>query len=454
MEILEKTGISVNNEITRGLLDDAGCTVENKRVRIPHSLIDESIQKAQSSFNVYTCDGTKAYKIGSENVVFNPGSSAVYFKDRKTREIRKGTLNDCVELVQLVENLEHINAQSTALVPSDVPENLSGLYRLYIILKYSVKPIVTGAFRKEDVKSMKLLLEATAGGTDELKRKPRAIFDCCPTSPLSWDENASQHLMDCSASKIPAAIVPAPLIGATSPVTIQGTLIQINAEILSGVVIAQLTNSGTPIIYGGAPGVFDMKYGTPRFSAIEALLTACASSEIGKHYGLPTQAYLGTSDTKTEDSQSGFESGLGMILGALSRINVVSGPGMLAQLNCQSLDKLVIDNELCGSAYRFSKGLDFEDVRVVTDLIERVGSNDNYLRQKHTSQKLRSEHFMPSDVFDRLTSDSWIKGGSKNTLDRASDKVSSILQEFNYVAPENIQEIESTFAQIKKRYEQ
>ena len=452
MEILENTGVAIKNEHVRDLLEDSGCTVEDRQVKIPSSLVKESIGKAPSSFDLYSREGNESYSIGSDNVVFNPGSSAVYFKDRKTREIRKGTLNDCIELTKVVENLQHLKAQSTALVPSDVPDNLSGLYRLYIILKHSVKPIITGAFRKEDVVNMKLLLESSVGGSEELVQKPQAIFDCCPTSPLSWDDTAAQHLADCCAYGLPVAIIPAPLIGATSPITIQGTLVQTNAEILSGVVISQLTNPGAPIVYGGAPGSFDMRYGTPRFSSVEAMLTACASTEIGKHYGLPTQSYLGTSDAKVEDSQSGFESGSGLIFGALSKINIISGPGMLAQLNCQSLEKLVIDNELCGSAYRFSRGFDFESIEVVAELIAKVGSNGDYLGQKHTSKKLRSEHFMPSDVIDRLTKDSWIQSGSKSILDRAKLRVEKLLQEYSSEVPHHIQEIEITFDQLRKQY--
>jgi trimethylamine--corrinoid protein Co-methyltransferase len=257
--------------------------------------------------------------------------------------------------------------------------------------------------------------------------------------------------MDCCAFGIPATIVPAPLIGATSPITIQGTLIQINVEILSGVVISQLANPGSPIIYGGAPGSFDMKYGTPRFSSMEAVLTSCAAAEIGKHYGFPTHAYLGTSDAKVEDSQSGFETGAGSIMGVLSGVNVISGPGMLAQLNCQSLEKLIIDNEICGSAYRFAKGLDFEDNAVLTDLIGSVGPGGNYLGKKHTSKKLRSEHFMPSEIIDRLTGESWIQKGSLNSHSRARDKVSAILDNHVNAYPESLDSLEKALDEIKSK---
>ncbi len=450
METLEKTGIKVRNQTALSLLQDNGCSIDRNQVRIPPYLVNESIKKAPSTFEIYSTDGSKTYRIGADEVLFNPGSTALYLKDRQSKEIRKGTLKDCIELVQLVDNLEHLKAQSTALVPSDVPEDLSGPYRLYIILKYSRKPIITGAFRKDDVEHMQMLLAAVVGDSEELAKKPCAVFDCCPTSPLLWDDVGSQHLLDCSTYRIPIELVPAPLMGATSPITIQGTLIQSNAEILSGLVISQLLSPRTPIIYGCASGSFDMRYATPRFSSIEAIIAACASSEIGKYYKLPTHAYLGTSDAKIEDSQSGFESGIGLMFGALSKINVISGPGMLAHLNCQSLEKLVIDNELCGSAYRLSRGIDFEDAEIVVELISKVGSSGDYLRQKHTSKNLRSEHFMPSDIISRRTTKSWIEDGSRDTFDRATEKVTNILKSHTPKYPDQLEALERTFMDIRK----
>src|SRR5512136_761402 len=176
---------------------------------------------------------------------------------------------------------------------------------------------------------MKHLLEVVAGGEDELAKKPMAIFDVCPSSPLVWSDTACQNLLDCAKSEIPAEIIPAPQMGATSPVTLAGTLVQSNAEFLSGMVMSQIVRPGTPIIYGGSPTTFDMKYLSSRLGSIENMMVACAAAQMGKHYRVPTQAYLGLSDSKTLDAQSGFETSTGTILGALAGINVVSGPGML-----------------------------------------------------------------------------------------------------------------------------
>ncbi len=429
LQLLQDTGVSVLNDETKEILDSAGCTISGDIVKIPESLVEDSLRTTPSTFNLFSREGKQSITIGQENVLINPGSSAVYFKDRESREIRKGTSRDLVELVHVVEQLEYINAQSTALYPSDIPEEIAGQYRLYVILKYSSKPIVTGAFSKEDFHIMRKMLEVVAGGSDELAKKPQAMFDCCPVSPLIWSDTTCQNLIDCAKAGIPAQIVPAPLMGATSPITIAGTILQSNVEILSGIVISQLVNPGSSLVYGGAIGALDMRYGTPRFNSVESVMAACMSNEIGKFYGLPTHAYLGTSESKTEDSQSGYESGLGIIMGILSGINVISGPGMLAQLNCQSLQKLVIDNEYCGSALKLKQESEILALDDIRELISSVGSGGEFLKNRHTLKNYRTEHLFPSDIICRLNVNIWRDEGEKTTYERATTIVDNLLRE-------------------------
>ncbi|MGY5880413.1 MAG: trimethylamine methyltransferase family protein [Candidatus Thorarchaeota archaeon] len=427
LKLLADTGVRISNEEGIGLLEESGCSISGDIAKFSESIIEDSFKSVPSSFSLFSRDGKNSFSIGQDNVLINPGSSAAYFKDSKSGEIRKGTSKDILDLVHIVEHLEHIKAQSTALIPSDVHVDLSGIHRLYLTLKNSNKPIVTGAFLKEDFRVMREMLESVADGPDEHAKNPQAIFDCCPSSPLTWSDTGCQNLIDCAKASMPAQIVPSPLMGASSPITITGTIVQQNMEILSGIVIAQLVNPGTPLIYGGAIGSMDMRYGTPRYSSIEAIMTACMSTEIGKSYGIPTHAYLGTSESKIEDSQSGYETGLGFIMGILSRINVISGPGLLSQLNCQSLEKLVIDNEYCGSALRLIRESDSMLVDDIHNLISSVGPGGDYLKQKHTQINYRKKHLFPSDVMCRLNLQSWIDDGQMTTIDRAKSIVDTLL---------------------------
>ena len=452
LKVLEKAVVKVNNGQALKLLMDNGCTVDGDVVHMPPSLVEETIKRAPASFDLYTREADEAYTVGGDNVIYNPGSAAIFFIDRETGEMRRADARDFKELVRLTDALEHIHAQSTAMVPADVPDQISDLYRLYVILKNSSKPIVTGAFTKEGLIDMKNMLDAVAG--EGLAEAPRAIFDCCPSSPLMWSDVTCQNLLDCAEHGIPAEIIPAPQMGATSPVTIAGTIVEANAEFLSGAVISQLAKPGSPIVYGGSPSVFDMRHCTARLGAVEAVMAACAFAEMGKHYGVPTHGYLGLSDSKAVDAQSSFESGMGILLAAMARVNVVSGPGMQASENCQSLEKLVIDNELCGAAYRLIDGIRVDEETLAAEIISKVGPGGHFLAEKHTRDHHMKERHMPSDVIDRLSPDAWTKAGSKDATRRAKEIADETLREHTpKPLPKHSEErLETVFKAILKRH--
>ena len=173
-----------------------------------------------------------------------------------------------------------------------------------------------------------------------------------PHRALKWSDVTSQNLVDCARWSIPVELISMPLSGFMAPVTLVGSLIQQTAENLSGVVISQLVNPGHPILYGGSPAIFDVRYETTPMGAIETMMLNCANSEIGKRLGMPTQGYIALSDAKQLDAQAGLETGMGALLAALSGINSISGPGMLDFESCLSLEKLVVDNEICGMTHR------------------------------------------------------------------------------------------------------
>jgi trimethylamine--corrinoid protein Co-methyltransferase len=187
----------------------------------------------------------------------------------------------------------------------------------------------------------------------------------------------SQNLVDCAGWGIPAELISMPLSGFVAPVTLTGSLIQQTAENLSGVVIHQLGGRGAPLLWGGSPAIFDVRYETTPMGAVETMMLDCANSEIGKRLGMPTQGYIALSDAKQLDAQAGLETGIGATLAALSGINSVSGPGMLDFESCQSLEKLVVDNEICGMTYRLLAGIEPREDFPALVLFEEL------LKEKH-----------------------------------------------------------------------
>jgi trimethylamine--corrinoid protein Co-methyltransferase len=276
---------------------------------------------------------------------------------------------------------------------------------------------------------MRKMLVSVRGGDQALREKPLAIFDCCPTAPLSWSELTCDVLVECGRSGIVAELVSVPMTGATAPATLLGALVQHTAENLSGVVIHQLAAPGSPLVYGGCPAAFDMRHGTAPMGAIETMMLDAGHAQMGRHLGLPTHGYLALSDSKTLDYQAGLETGLGALFAALSGIDVVSGAGMLELVGCQSLEKLVLDQEPCAMAKRARAGIAKRGDSRALDVIAQGTKDGQFLKLKDTRRWFRKELHFPGPTIDRQGADAWTAAGNKTSADRAHEVVETILGE-------------------------
>jgi trimethylamine--corrinoid protein Co-methyltransferase len=424
-EILCRLGMEIHNARARALLGDHGARVDDaqEHVWFTETLIDRALAAAPAEFKLYDVLGEETHDFGGDRVYFTPGSAAINILDHDTGKMRKPETADYVRYVKLVAGLPHLAAQSTAFIPADVPEPVQDSYRLYLSLLFGEKPVVTGAFTIESFAVMRDLQLAVRGSAESLAAKPLTLFSCCPTAPLRWSEVTSQNLLDCAAAGIPVEYISMPLSGFMAPVTLVGTLVQHTAETLSGVVMSQLARPGTPVLYGGSPAAFDVRYETTPMGAVETQMIDCAYSEIGHALGLPTQAYIGLSDAKLLDAQAGLETSMGATLAALSGVNSISGPGMLDFESCQSLEKLVLDNEICGMTLRMVRGIEARDDFPALPHFEELLAEGHLLIAKHTRRHLREEHYIPGPAIDRANRARWLEEGGRTLGERAHAEV-------------------------------
>jgi len=430
--LLLDPGVRVHNQEALRMLADAGARVdfEAQIACIPEAIVRQALKTAPSEFSLYDLDGNPVVHYGGDHVHFDPGSSGVSILDSASGAQRSPVTADFVKFVQLVETLPQYDAQSTAFVCRDIPEGIGDLYRLYLALNYMRKPIITGAFGKETFWVMVELLTMVSGGKAALAAKPTAVFDVCPSPPLLWSDLTCQNLIDCARLGLPAELISMPLAGATSPVTLAAAVVQHTAESFSGLVINQLAQPGAPIVWGGAPAAFDMREGTTPMGDVNTWLIDCAYIQVGKTLHLPTHTYMGSSDSKIIDAQSGVESMGGTLLAALAGTNMVSGAGMLDFLRCQSFEKLVIDAEMIGMARRLIAGIEVRDQPIALDLMRKAGHKANFLSQPHTQKMFRKELYIPSPVIDRGSLDAWQKKGALSSEQRAAARVGQLLQSY------------------------
>ena len=430
IEILCKLGVEINNQNVLSLLSDNGAKIEKDRVYFTENIIQKALKTAPNSFKLYDVNGNETNDFSGDKVHFTPGSAALHILDHQTKEIRNPSTQDYIDYLKVVNQLKYIASQSTALIPNDVHEKISDSYRLFLSLLYCEKPVVTGTFTIESFELMKDFQLAVRGNETNLKNKPLTVFSCCPTSPLKWSNVTSQNVLDCAKYSIPVEFIAMPLSGFIAPVTLTGSLIQHTAETLSGIVISQLANPGTPMLYGGSPAIFDVRYETTPMGAVETMMIDCAYNEIGKFLGIPTQAYISLSDAKQLDAQAGLESGMGATLAALSGINNVSGPGMLDFESCISLEKLVMDNEICGMNLRMIEGIEPKEDFPSIPIFEELLKENHLLISKHTRKYLRKEHYFPGEVINRANRPRWIAEGKTTLEERAHIEVGKLIQNY------------------------
>jgi trimethylamine--corrinoid protein Co-methyltransferase len=427
-DLLVTVGIEVHNDSATELLLAHGATKDERgRVLVPAPLVDRALATAPRAIRLYDATGAQTHELGADACYFTPGSAAIHVLDGATGRIRPPTTADYVRYAKVVASLPHIAAQSTALIPADVPEGIQDSFRLFLSLLLGEKPVVTGAFSARGFEVMRDLQLAVRGTPEALRERPLSIFSCCPTAPLKWSYETSQNVIDCARAGVPVEFVSMPLSGFVAPVTLVGSVVQHAAETLSGVVLSQLAAAGAPVVWGGSPAIFDIRHETTPMGAVETMMLDCANAEVGKRLGLPTQGYIALSDAKALDAQAGLETGMGAVLAGLSGINSVSGPGMLDFESCQSLEKLVLDDEIAGMVARLRRGIEPRDDFPARPLFEELLREGHLLIAAHTRKHRREEIRFGSPVVERAPLGRWREEGETTLGQRASREVERLV---------------------------
>src|SRR5512139_2030495 len=433
-ELLRCPGIKVQNPEARDLLAAAGAKLypDNQVIGIPASLVQKALESVPREFYLYDYDGDPAVHYGGDSVHFDPGSSGIAMLNPETLEHETTETAHLIRLLKVAEQLSQYDAQSTAVICHEVPKEIQDSYRLYLALLFSRKPIVTGAFTNKTVQEMIDMLALFAGSTEAARQKPRAVFDVCPAPPLIWSNFGAGNLIALAKAAIPAEIVSVPLAGAAAPVTMLGTVTQHTAECLAGITIHQLACPGSPIVWGGAAAIFDMRKGATPMGAVETAMLDCSYAQVAKTFNMPTHTYLGATDSKLVDAQAGLESGISAMIGALSGINMISGSGMLDFLACHSAEKLVIDAEGIAMAKRLVMGVRQHTDKLATGFYdEKINfKGGDFLKQKITMQLFREEQILPGMVIDRDSTRAWKAAGSLDAFGRARLRVNELLASY------------------------
>ncbi|MEM3598414.1 MAG: trimethylamine methyltransferase family protein [Candidatus Hadarchaeum sp.] len=431
LEILGQVGVKFLSQKALQILEGAGAQVDFKEevARIPEYLVKEAIRKAPSSCTVYGRDFKHKMKLGDDQVYFGMAGWLPYVLDLETGKRREGTLADVEQFFKLGDYSKNIHFLDWAVWPKDIPESVVHAYGLFMGFKNTTKPLdgyIHGESPAEDNIRMASIV---AGGEEELRKRPLLLSIENPTSPLQHSKEMIEGLMVYTKYGQPLVIAPEAQSGATAPVSLAGLLVQQNVEILSGIVLAELVNPSTPMIYGTVSTIADMKTGNIALGAVEAGLINAATAQLAHYYNLPSRGTAGTTDSKIPDVQAGLEKSMTLIMAALSGIDFIySFAGTLESTLTMSYEQFLIDDELAGMVARAVRGVRVDDEMLAVDVIKKVGPGHHYLTQKHTIENFMKEHYIPK-IINREKRETWEKLGAKDLREIARNEVKKILKE-------------------------
>jgi trimethylamine--corrinoid protein Co-methyltransferase len=430
LNILEDVGILVYEDSFLKFLASSGVDVDfdRKIVKFSPSLVMECVKKTPKRVTLYARDPRYDVELGDRKIYGHAVGGAATVVDLDSGEVRPSNRKDVVDLTRMIDALPNIHTCTMIALPCDVPEQVRDVYCMAEQLKNTSKNLDATPITDKGFPYMMELAEAVVGGEEELRKRPVITCSFSPTSPLKFSGDVVRIVVQGAKLGLPIAVLPCPMAGATSPVTLAGSLVQQNAETIAGLVMIQLVNAGTPFMY--CPRVFpiDMLSGMTS-SGVEVGLLSAGCVQLAKYYGFPSDVYGLDTSSKTLDEQAAFEKGINGIIPALAGANILSGAGSIEGGITVSYEQLVIDDEIFGMIFRAVKGIEVDEEKLATDVIAKVAREaSNFLQQRHTLKHFRLEHYHPK-LSDRAARSRWKEIGAKNIAEVAREQAKTILAE-------------------------
>lgn len=424
LQVLNEVGVIWTHKPSLDILVEAGCTVKENRVCFPADLVEDSVEKAGKRPCIRGRNG-QVNELGGGSLYFHNLGGARDVFDARTGTRRIATEQDVIDSTRLLDALPNAHTVTPFFTPRDVPGELMSLFMYRHTLPHTTKPIQgPGIQFPEEVKYAVEMAAVVGTPPEEL------TLSLSPVSPLTVHDPAAAAIVEMAKAGVICSNLPAPTGGATSPMTITGSLVQQSAETLALLVLAQVVNPGCGVVYCGRLGMLEPRTGLI-WGGVELGISSAGTVQLGHFYGFSVNVYGFSTNAHTIDAQNAFERGLNTAIPALAGADELSGIGEMEAGVMGSYAQMVLDNELAGSVLRLRKGLSADAEHLAVEIIGNVmNGTRNYLGQKHTLKHLRAGEVALTRLAERNSWDTWEeKLERKQMADHAVDEAERLLRE-------------------------
>jgi trimethylamine--corrinoid protein Co-methyltransferase len=409
------------------LLHSHGCRVDGERVFIPPYLVEEAIRRAPKRFRLYDREGNPAFEVGGCESHFGTGPTTPNILDVRTGKRRPTRVNDIADAARVCDALKNIEWIMPLGSAQDVPAGIADVYEFEAAVMNTDKPIAFICSDGQGVKDVVQMASVARGDMQSLIQKPFIVSFPEPICPLVHPRDAVEEIIAAAEAGIPLTYFPGPMTGATSPVTVAGTIVLAMADAFTGLVIAQLVNPGNPMVLGIAVNIMDMSTGALCCGPPEFSLGNAAHAEVLRYYELPSWGTAGLSDAKIVDEQAAIESTFSCMLNALAGLNMVHDTGYMEIGMTGSIDMVVLTDEILNMVRRLLRGIEVTPDTLATQVIDDVGPGGNFLIEDHTLKYFKAETtFM--NLMDRQSYAHWKEKGGLTLSQRVNARSREVLE--------------------------
>jgi trimethylamine--corrinoid protein Co-methyltransferase len=450
LKLMADIGCNVSCEEALEILGRAGCDVGNpEKVKIPRKLVLEAIESAPGEIAVYDRNGRPAMVLKDNACYYGTGSDCNTTMDLESGKRRLCVKQDVGNLARFCDALPNIDFIMSFGIANDAPLGGNFVHQYEAMLTNTTKPVIVTGHGRNDMTAMVEMAAAAVGGMDALKTTPPLILYTEPISPLVHTEMGVGKGLICCEYGVPFIYIGSPMMGGTSPATIEGTLVQTVAESLAGLVVFQQKQPGSKFIFGGDATIMDMRttiysYGAPELNTLNAGL-----ADMAHFYGLPFFCIAAATDAKVLDAQAGFEYAMSLYNATLNGCNIIHDCGYLESGLTSSFESILFSDEIIGIIKHMLKPLSFNDETVPLEVMMKVGPGGNFLTEDHTHINFKKSMYFPR-FFDRNNFENWEANGSEDILAALNENAKRIFADNQ---PEKVSEkIKSEIEDIVARH--
>jgi len=290
LEVLEKTGVWVEDEEARRVFAGAGANVDEATgvVKIPPYMVEEAVRSAPQKFVAAGRDPARDFVLEADRVGFTNFGEGVKVVDPYSGELRLPVKKDVADTARVVDYLSDVDVYERAITAEDVAPQSAPLHQAEAWMSNTTKPGFMGPMNGYLLERIAQMAAAVQGGAEKLRQRPLVTFVTCPVSPLKLIRDCCEIIMGAARHGLGVNILSMAMAGGSSPVTLAGTLVTHNAEVLSGITLNQLTRKGSPVVYGSSTTAMDLRFAAASVGSPECGLIGAAVAQLARFYLLPS----------------------------------------------------------------------------------------------------------------------------------------------------------------------